>query len=67
MELPGCYTQAPDLPSLEKNVQEAILAYLRTVEPEQLLSKFRRHLAGRGNRVTKLRLVPFERRIILWD
>ena len=28
VELPGCYTQAPDLPTLETNVNEAILAYL---------------------------------------
>ncbi len=27
-ELPGCYTQAPDLPGLEKNIQEAIRGYL---------------------------------------
>jgi predicted RNase H-like HicB family nuclease len=26
-ELPGCYTQAPDLPELEKNIQEAIRGY----------------------------------------
>ena len=35
VELPGCYTQAPDLPTLESNVQEAISAYLRTAEPEE--------------------------------
>lgn len=29
VELPGCYTQAPDLPSLERNIQEAIQAYLK--------------------------------------
>ncbi|MHB8069922.1 MAG: type II toxin-antitoxin system HicB family antitoxin [Desulfobaccales bacterium] len=29
VELPGCYTQAPDLPSLEANIREAITAYLR--------------------------------------
>lgn len=34
VELPGCYTQAPDLPTLEKNVQEAIAVYLKTAEPE---------------------------------
>ena len=27
-ELPGCYTQAPDLPGLEKNIREAIAGYL---------------------------------------
>jgi len=30
IELPGCYTQAPDLPSLESDVREAISAYLKT-------------------------------------
>ena len=29
-ELPGCYTQAADLPGLEKNLHEAIAAYLQT-------------------------------------
>jgi predicted RNase H-like HicB family nuclease len=28
VELPGCYTQAPDLPTLYVNVKEAIRAYL---------------------------------------
>jgi predicted RNase H-like HicB family nuclease len=28
VELPGCYTQAPDLPSLEVNIKEAIAAYI---------------------------------------
>jgi len=28
-ELPGCYTQASDLPSLEVNIREAIDAYLQ--------------------------------------
>ncbi|MDP3063018.1 MAG: type II toxin-antitoxin system HicB family antitoxin [Chloroflexota bacterium] len=32
VELPGCYTQAPNLPSLEANIQEAILAYLKSDE-----------------------------------
>ena len=27
-ELPGCYTQAPDLPALEINLREAIAVYL---------------------------------------
>jgi predicted RNase H-like HicB family nuclease len=31
VELPGCYTQAPDLPTLEQTIQEAIRAYLKTV------------------------------------
>ncbi len=40
VELPGCYTQAPDLPTLETNIREAILAYLATAEPEQPLPEF---------------------------
>jgi hypothetical protein len=28
VELPGCYTQAPNLPALESNIREAIQAYL---------------------------------------
>jgi len=40
VELPGCYTQAPDLPTLEANLQEAIQAYLKTAEPEEPLSDF---------------------------
>ena len=32
-ELPGCYTQAPDMASLEVNMREAIEVYLDTVEP----------------------------------
>jgi len=37
VELPGCYTQAPDLPTLESNIREAITAYLgagETTEPQ---------------------------------
>ncbi|MBN1960795.1 MAG: type II toxin-antitoxin system HicB family antitoxin [Deltaproteobacteria bacterium] len=30
VELPGCYTQAKDMRTLEANVQEAIRAYLKT-------------------------------------
>lgn len=40
VELPGCYTQAPDLPALEVNVQEAIRAYLHTADPEEPLPAF---------------------------
>jgi predicted RNase H-like HicB family nuclease len=29
VELPGCYTQAPDLPTLEANIRETIVAYLK--------------------------------------
>jgi predicted RNase H-like HicB family nuclease len=35
VELPGCFTQAPGPPSLEKNVREAIRAYLLSVEPNE--------------------------------
>jgi predicted RNase H-like HicB family nuclease len=31
-ELPGCYTQAPDVASLEANMSDAIEVYLDTVE-----------------------------------
>lgn len=40
VELPGCYTQAPDLPALESNIQEAIRAYLQVAEPEEPLPEF---------------------------
>jgi predicted RNase H-like HicB family nuclease len=40
VELPGCYSQAPDLPSLESNVSEAIRAYLLTCDPEEPLPDF---------------------------
>ena len=41
VELSGCYTQAPDLPSLEKNLTEAIqAAYLSTAEPDEPQSSF---------------------------
>jgi predicted RNase H-like HicB family nuclease len=40
VELAGCYTQAPDLPTLEANVQEAIQVYLETVEPDEPLPDF---------------------------
>jgi predicted RNase H-like HicB family nuclease len=39
-ELPGCYTQAPDLPDLEKNVKEAIAAYLSVSKPHKPLIEF---------------------------
>ncbi len=35
VELPGCYTQAPDLPTLEANIKEAITAYLQTVGQDE--------------------------------
>ncbi len=34
VELPGCYSQAPDLPKLEQNMREAIAAYLDTTSNE---------------------------------
>ncbi len=40
VELPGCYTQAPDLPTLEANMREAIVAYLKTGEVEEPLPAF---------------------------
>lgn len=40
VELQGCYTQAPDLSTLETNVQEAIRAYLLTSEPDEPLPDF---------------------------
>ena len=40
VELPGCYTQAPDRPTLEANIREAIIAYLKTSEPEEPLPDF---------------------------
>jgi predicted RNase H-like HicB family nuclease len=33
VELPGCFTEAPDLATLEANVKEAITVYLETAEP----------------------------------
>jgi predicted RNase H-like HicB family nuclease len=40
VELPGCYTQAPDLPSLESNVREAISVYLKTASPGEPFPDF---------------------------
>lgn len=40
VELPGCYSQAPDLPTLEANTREAIVAYLKTAEPDEAFSDF---------------------------
>jgi len=37
VELPGCYTEAPDLQSLKANLEEAILAYREGVDPEDLI------------------------------
>lgn len=40
VELPGCYTQAPNLRTLEVNMEEAIRAHLKTVEPDEPLPDF---------------------------
>jgi predicted RNase H-like HicB family nuclease len=40
VELPGCYTQAPDLPALEANINEAIRAYLEAAVPDEPLPDF---------------------------
>lgn len=40
VELPGCYTQAPDLPTLEANIREAIVAYLQVADLEEPLTDF---------------------------
>lgn len=34
VELPGCYTQAPDAALLETSIREAIAAYLHTAKPD---------------------------------
>ena len=40
VELPGCYTQAPDLPTLEVNIKEAIQVYVKTASPEEPFPDF---------------------------
>lgn len=35
VELPGCYTQTPDLTTLESNIREAVAAYLATADPAE--------------------------------
>jgi predicted RNase H-like HicB family nuclease len=39
-ELPGCYTQAPDIDSLLVNIKEAIMVYLETVEDTEPSSRY---------------------------
>jgi len=39
-ELPGCYTQAPGLPELEKNIEEAIRGYLKVASSEEPMPEF---------------------------
>ncbi|MBM3943745.1 MAG: type II toxin-antitoxin system HicB family antitoxin [SAR202 cluster bacterium] len=40
VELPGCYTEAPDLLTLEANMREAISVYLKTAEPDEAMPDF---------------------------
>jgi predicted RNase H-like HicB family nuclease len=40
VELPGCYSQAPDIAALEANMREAIKAYLNARIVEEPLSSF---------------------------
>ena len=40
VELPGCYSQAPDLPKLEANIREAIHAHWETALPDEPLPDF---------------------------
>jgi predicted RNase H-like HicB family nuclease len=40
VELPGCYTQAPDLASLEANIREAIEVYLETADLDEPLADY---------------------------
>jgi len=39
-ELPGCFTQAPDLATLESNMQEAIQVYLETLDEQEAEGPF---------------------------
>jgi len=38
--LPGCYSQAPDLPTLESNIRDAIRAYLDATDVDDPLPDF---------------------------
>ena len=40
VELPRCYSQAPDLPTLEANMKEVITVYLQATVLEEPLSSF---------------------------
>ena len=40
IELPGCYSQAPDLPTLENNMKEAVQAYLDSSDVEEPMPDF---------------------------
>lgn len=39
VELPGCFTEAPDLASLDAAIREAITVYLETVELDDPVSE----------------------------
>jgi len=39
-ELPGCYSQAPNLTELESNMREAIQVYLETLDEQEALGPF---------------------------
>jgi predicted RNase H-like HicB family nuclease len=39
-ELPGCYTQAPDLATLQTNMEEAIHVYLETLDEDEAKGPF---------------------------
>ena len=39
-ELPGCYSQAPNLVDLESNMREAIAVYLETLDEQDGLGPF---------------------------
>jgi len=39
-ELPGCYTQAPDLATLQTNMEEAIQVYLETLDEDEAQGPF---------------------------
>ena len=41
-ELPGCYSQAPNLTELESNMREAIQVYLETLDEQEVLGPFPR-------------------------
>lgn len=40
VELSGCYTQAPDLPTLEANLKEAITVFLQSTDTDEPTSDF---------------------------
>jgi predicted RNase H-like HicB family nuclease len=39
-ELPGCYTQAPNIAELEANIKEAAEVYLTTMAETELAAEF---------------------------